>query len=129
MNEATRTLVEMSLRVRSRAATIALFKQTMTGVTERDINNIRDVMIGRGEISRCDPSPSHSRDIEPIDSNAHYRAFQQSAKNGSDDLHKATVAMFWRKAKQHGVSYDGARLATLYSHEELQRMSRVGLAA
>ncbi len=127
MNEATRTLVEMSLRVRSQQATIALFKQTMTGVTEREIHNIRETMIQRGEIGRCDPSPSHRLDHPPVDPGTELRARRQAAQDGSHRLHRATQAMFQRKAELHHVSYDGARLATLYSHEELQRMARVGL--
>jgi len=52
-----------------------------------------------------------------------------AVSRGSAKLHEATTAMFWRKARANGVSFDGAKLATLYSHDELLRMSRVGLAA
>jgi hypothetical protein len=52
-----------------------------------------------------------------------------AAAQASAQLHEATTAMFWRKARANGVSFDGAKLATLYSHDELLRMSRVGLAA
>jgi len=129
MNEATRTLVEMSLRVRSLRATVDLFKQSMAGVTEREINAVRHTMVANGVISRADPSPSHVRDLEPLDGNGQRTAFEMAVRDGSERLHRATQAMFERKARAHGVSIDGARLATLYSHDELLRMSRVGLAA
>lgn len=51
------------------------------------------------------------------------------AVEGSRRLREAIDAMFARKAKAHGVSFTGAKLATLYSHEQLQRMARVGLSA
>jgi hypothetical protein len=41
--------------------------------------------------------------------------------NGCDLLHKATEAMFERKAKRLGCSIEAARLSTLYSPAQLER--------
>lgn len=122
MNEDTRTLIEMSLRVRSIEDTAALLSRALSGesITVEQIARIRRGMVERGVLSPLGIIPSHTRDIEP-ESNIAQRAFETAGKHGSQCLHAAIMRMFTRKAMANDVSVEAAQIATLYSHQQIAR--------
>lgn len=90
MNEATRTLVEMSLAARSIEDTFALFTQSLAvGVTKRQICEIRAAMVKSGRLRGPADGPTHHTNAEPLPANEGY---ERAAKvDGCQRLLKAQL--------------------------------------
>lgn len=127
MNDATRQLIEMSLRVRSIDDTVSLFARAITGeeITRSQVAGIRARMVGRGELNNRGPSPSHFSNLDPIA--CHDGAVKAIAARGSEQLRSATQGMFERKAHRLGCSVEAAAIHALYSPEHIARS--IGMAA
>lgn len=109
MNEDTRTLIEMSLRVRSIEETADLCSRAFAdqGITVEQISRIRKTMVSNAELSPLGIIPSHARDIEP-EGNGAQRAFEVAAREGSNRLLERQL--------QTGQYFGQARDAWLRKH-------------
>lgn len=124
MKPETRSLIELSLEVRSIADTHALMSRSLSEyVSMREVIAIRREMVARNALEHA--SSSVAKSGFAISGAVENQINRAVAETGSQRLHAAMEQYYARKAKALGASVAAARLASLYSHAELQRMVNV----